>query len=87
MIDDAQTDQDRLFAEACDLLGDRITMAHAKDRDAVGAVVPAGAGIIDFDSFFAALDRIGFAGPVVTHGLAASDAAAVARFLSTKIRA
>jgi sugar phosphate isomerase/epimerase len=85
--DEGRDSQHRLFAEACDLLGDRITMAHAKDRDVVGAVVPAGAGIIDFDSFFAALHRIGFAGPVVTHGLAASDAAAVARFLSTQIRA
>jgi sugar phosphate isomerase/epimerase len=85
MVDDAQTDQDRLFAEACDLLGGRITMAHAKDRDAKGAVVPAGSGIIDFGAFFAALDGIGFAGPVVTHGLAAADAAAVARFLRSKI--
>jgi sugar phosphate isomerase/epimerase len=78
--------QDSLYAEACDRLGDRIAMAHAKDRDAQGAVVPAGTGIIDFDAFFAALDRIGFAGPVVTHGLAAADAPSVARFLKSKIR-
>ncbi len=79
--------QDRIFGEACDLLGGRIALAHAKDRDAAGAVVPAGAGIIDFDSFFGHLDRIGFAGPVVTHGLAAADAASVARFLKAKIGA
>ncbi len=85
MIDDAQADQHRLFAGACDRLGDRIALAHAKDRDAQGAVVPAGTGIIDFDAFFAALGRIGFAGPVVTHGLAAADAPAVARFLRSKI--
>jgi sugar phosphate isomerase/epimerase len=85
MVEDADTDQPRLFAEASDLLGDRIAMAHAKDRDAAGTVVPAGTGIIDFDSFFAALARVGFAGPVVTHGLAAEDAAAVARFLRAKI--
>jgi sugar phosphate isomerase/epimerase len=85
MVDDARTDQDRLFAAACDRLGDRIALAHAKDRDAAGAVVPAGAGIIDFDAFFTALDRIGFAGPVVTHGLTAADAPSVARFLRTKI--
>jgi sugar phosphate isomerase/epimerase len=77
--------QDRLYAEAVDALGDRIAMAHAKDRDAQGAVVPAGTGIIDFDAFFAHLGRGGFAGPVVTHGLAASDAASVAQFLRGKI--
>ena len=85
MVEDTATDQPRLFAEAADLLVGRIVMAHAKDRDAAGAVVPAGTGIIDFGAFFAALARVGFAGPVVTHGLAAADAAAVARFLSQKI--
>ena len=77
--------QDRLYAEACDLLAGRIAMAHAKDRDAAGAVVAAGTGIVDFDAFFAHLGRVGFAGPVVTHGLAASDAAPVAHFLRSKI--
>ena len=85
MVEDAGTDQPRLFAEACDRLGDRIVMAHAKDRDAAGAVVPAGVGIIDFDAFFAQLARVGFTGPVVTHGLAAADAAEVARFLRQRI--
>ncbi len=82
MIEGAESDQHRLYAEACDLLGPRIAMAHAKDRDAQGAVVPAGGGIIDFPVFFAALARAGFSGPVVTHGLEAEDAAPVARFLS-----
>ncbi|WP_419759982.1 sugar phosphate isomerase/epimerase family protein [Acidisoma sp.] len=81
MVEAADTDQPRLYAEACDLLGDRIVMAHAKDRDATGAVVPAGRGMIDFGAFFAQLARVGFVGPVVTHGLAATEAAPVARFL------
>jgi sugar phosphate isomerase/epimerase len=81
MIEAADSDQHRLYAEACDLLGGRIAMAHAKDRDTQGAVVPAGQGIIDFPVFFAALARAGFGGPVVTHGLEAHDAAPVARFL------
>jgi sugar phosphate isomerase/epimerase len=84
-MENAATDQPHLFAEAADLLGDRIGMAHAKDRDAAGAVVPAGSGIVDFDAFFGELARVGFAGPVVTHGLAAADAAAVARFLRQKL--
>jgi sugar phosphate isomerase/epimerase len=94
LIDDAAVEprpggtrrvQQAVFAEACDLLADRIAMAHAKDRDAAGEVVAAGTGIIDFDAFFAHLAQAGFAGPVVTHGLAAADAASVARFLRGKI--
>jgi sugar phosphate isomerase/epimerase len=85
MVEGKDSGQPHLFAEACDLLGDRIAMAHAKDRDAAGTVVPAGTGIIDFDAFFAALARAGFTGPVVTHGLSAADAPAAARFLRTKI--
>jgi sugar phosphate isomerase/epimerase len=85
MVEHADTDQRLLYAEAADLLGDRIAMAHAKDRDAAGAVVPAGTGIIDFDAFLAELARVGFRGPVVTHGLAATDAVAVARFLRQKL--
>jgi sugar phosphate isomerase/epimerase len=85
MVEHADSDQRLLYAEAADLLGDRIAMAHAKDRDAAGAVVPAGTGIIDFDAFFAELARVGFRGPVVTHGLAATDAVAVARFLRQKL--
>jgi sugar phosphate isomerase/epimerase len=81
MIEAAESDQHRLYTEACDLLGPRIALAHAKDRDAQGAVVPAGQGIIDFPVFFAALTRAGFSGPVVTHGLEAGDATPVARFL------
>jgi sugar phosphate isomerase/epimerase len=85
MVEGKDSDQPHLFAEAADLLAGRIAMAHAKDRDAAGAVVPAGSGIVDFDTFFAKLARTGFAGPVVTHGLAASDAPAVARFLRQKL--
>jgi sugar phosphate isomerase/epimerase len=84
MVETLETDQPRLFAEAADLLAGRIAMAHAKDRDTAGTVVPAGAGMIDFDAFFAELARVGFGGPVVTHGLDASDAAEVARFLRQK---
>lgn len=81
MFEAADTDQDRLYADAVDLLAGRFALAHAKDRDAEGVVVPPGAGIIDFRSFFAHLARAGFTGPIVTHGLAAADAAPAAQFL------
>lgn len=69
------------IAEAVDLLADSIAMAHAKDRDAAGAPVAPGQGIVEFAAFFGALQRIGFAGPVVAHGFAAADASAVRAFL------
>ncbi|MCB8882418.1 sugar phosphate isomerase/epimerase [Acidisoma cellulosilytica] len=78
-----QTDQDWIFAEAMELLGDCIAIVHAKDRDADGSIVAAGEGIIDFPLFFQHLRATGFAGPVITHGLAAEDAPRVATFLRT----
>ncbi len=71
-----------LVTEAVALLGDRIALAHAKDRHADGSVATAGDGVIDFPHFIAALRRAGFDGPLVTHGLAAADAARVAEFLA-----
>lgn len=78
----ANADQDRIFETAADFLHERIALAHAKDRDAAGEVVPPGQGLIDFPRFFAHLNRVGFSGPVITHGLAAADAPQVARFLT-----
>ena len=75
-----------LVDQAIDLLADRIIMAHAKDRNAAGGFATPGKGVIDFDHFLASLHRAGFAGPVVTHGLHADEAADVAAFLRAKLR-
>jgi sugar phosphate isomerase/epimerase len=71
----------RLVDEAVDLLGGRIAMAHAKDRHADGRFATAGKGVIDFSHFLHALRGAGFDGDLVTHGLAADEAAGVAAFL------
>ena len=71
----------RLVDEAVDLLGGRIAMAHAKDRHADGRFATAGTGVIDFAHFLHALRGVGFDGDLVTHGLAADEAAGVAAFL------
>jgi sugar phosphate isomerase/epimerase len=63
------------------MLAGRITMAHAKDRAEDGRFVAAGTGVIDFRHFVATLKSNGFKGPLVTHGLAADEAPAVAAFL------
>ena len=71
----------RLVAGAVDLLGDRIAMAHAKDRDAQGGFAAVGQGVIDFRHFAGCLRAAGFDGPLVTHGLNENQAAAVANLL------
>ena len=71
----------RIIAEAVDLLGDRISMAHAKDRHADGSFATAGKGVVDFPDFISRLKGIGFDGALVTHGLTAQEAPGVAEFL------
>jgi sugar phosphate isomerase/epimerase len=76
-----------IVAAAIDLVGDRIAMAHAKDRRADGEFVAAGEGVVDFADFVSRLRRAGFAGALVTHGLSAEQAPGVAAFLSGIIAA
>jgi len=70
-----------LIEAAVDALAERIALAHAKDRSADGGFAAAGDGVVDFEDFFRTLARAGFDGPVVTHGLAETDAARVGVFL------
>ncbi len=79
------SDRDRIIAGAVDLLADRIVMAHAKDRDAKGGFVAAGQGVVNFPAFLNRLSQAGFAGDLVTHGLTADQAPAVAGCLSPLI--
>ena len=76
-----------IIAQAVDFLGDRIVMAHAKDRRATGEFTAAGSGVIDFPHFVRCLRSAGFDGPLVTHGLSEQEAPAVATFLSGVIAA
>jgi sugar phosphate isomerase/epimerase len=82
LFETASADEARtIIARAADLLGDRIVMAHAKDRRANGSFAAAGAGIIDFGHFVRILRHAGFDGPLVTHGLSEAEAPGVADFL------
>lgn len=74
-----------LVEAAADQLHGHIVMAHAKDCTLDGKVVAAGLGAVDFGHFVRVLHAVGFDGPLVTHGLAAAEAASVARFLRTVI--
>jgi sugar phosphate isomerase/epimerase len=76
----------KVIEEAVGLLARDIVMAHAKDRTATGDFTTAGKGVIDFAHFILCLQEAGFDGPLITHGLAAEDAAGVAKFLTSLIK-
>lgn len=79
--------QRRIISESVDLLADRITIAHAKDRAPDGSFTTAGQGVLDYGHYLHELIGIEFSGPVVAHGLAASEASTVARFLAELLHA
>ncbi len=79
-------EQRDIVSAAVDLLGDRIAMTHAKDRTADGAFTTAGQGVLDYPHYLDRLKRAGFDGALVTHGLAATEAAGVAAFLRKACR-
>jgi sugar phosphate isomerase/epimerase len=75
------SEQHHLISSAIDQLGDRIAMAHAKDRAADGAFVAAGKGVVDYPYYLSRLAAARFIGPLVTHGLLAEEASDAAVFL------
>lgn len=74
-------EQRTIVASAIDLLGDRIVMAHAKDRAPDGRFATAGKGVLDYAFYLRKLAEIGFDGSLIAHGLAAQEALGVAEFL------
>ena len=60
--------QATIVAEAVDLLGPDVVLAHAKDIDASGKVVAPGRGAIDLPAFVIALAQAGFDGALIAHG-------------------
>jgi sugar phosphate isomerase/epimerase len=77
----------RIIAEAIDALGDRIIMAHAKDRMADGRFATAGKGVLDYPDYLRRLKGAGFDGPLVAHGLSETEAPETARFLEFEMAA
>ncbi len=82
LIKAASVSEDRVIVEeACQLLGDQVVLAHAKDRDSNGKVCPAGKGAVDFAHFLRCLQEVGFPGPLIAHGIEESQAAPTAHYL------
>lgn len=74
-----------LINHGLEVLAGMIGMAHAKDRTADGGFITAGQGVLDYPFFLEKLRATGFDGPLVTHGLAADEAAGVATFLREQL--
>ncbi|HEY5363939.1 MAG TPA: sugar phosphate isomerase/epimerase family protein [Aestuariivirga sp.] len=78
---DGLSRQHEIMAEAFDLLGTDVVLAHAKDIDASGHVVPPGQGAVDLKAFAALLKRAEFSGAFITHGFEEKDAKAAGVYL------
>jgi sugar phosphate isomerase/epimerase len=76
-----------MLDEAFDLLGDDIVHAHAKDLDHDGEAgkLAAGTGVLDYEYYMNLLDKIGFDGPMVLHGLVESQVAMCRDFVLGKM--
>ena len=76
-----------ILAEAFDLLGGDIALAHAKELGAdghAGGLVP-GAGVLDWDRYLSLLRSVKFVGPLIMHGFEERNVAASVQFLREKL--
>ena len=76
-----------IWAEAFDLLGEHIALAHAKDMTSDGQFVAAGRGSLQFDLFIKLLQKVNFTGPLILHGLTETEVDASVRFLRERLSA
>ena len=76
-----------ILDEAFELLGEDIALAHAKDlnRDGHAGNLAAGTGLLDYDQYIGLLNKIGYEGAVVLHGLTEEQVPFCVNFLQEKI--
>jgi len=80
------TNMQTVLQEAFDLLGPDIALVHAKEIPKHGTTSgeAAGAGQLDWDSYFRGMRSIGYDGPIVIHNLAPSQVDESVRFIKSK---
>jgi len=80
---------DEVLEEAFDLLGGDLVLAHAKELAADGATgtLAPGDGVLDWDRYLFLLKSSGYAGPVILHGFAESEAMRSVTFLRERLEA
>ena len=76
-------DMDKVLQEAFDILGKEIALAHAKDFSFDGGMefVAAGEGCLDFRYYVALLNRTGYQGAFLMHGLSEEQVPKSKKFL------
>jgi len=73
--------------ETCDLLGNDIVLAHAKDlsQDGEAGHDAAGTGLLDYDYYLALLQSAGYTGPLILHSLSEAQVDDSVAFLRGKL--
>ena len=76
-----------ILDEAFALIGKDIVLAHAKDldRDGDAGHLPAGQGKLDYDRYLSLLRTYRLQGPLLLHGLSATQVPGCVAFLREKI--
>jgi sugar phosphate isomerase/epimerase len=73
--------QQGVFAEAFELLGHEVVLAHAKDINEQGEFVAAGKGVLNYNIFVHHLRQINYRGAVVLHSLSEAEVPGCVGFL------
>jgi sugar phosphate isomerase/epimerase len=73
--------QEKVFAEAFELLGNDIVLAHAKDINEQDTFVAAGKGAVNYEIFMQHLKQIDFQGAIVLHSLSEVEVTGCVDFL------
>ncbi|HLK56212.1 MAG TPA: sugar phosphate isomerase/epimerase family protein, partial [Chthonomonadaceae bacterium] len=78
-----------ILEEAVDLLGQDIVIAHAKDlsHDGEAGQEAAGTGLLDYPLYLSLLQRAGFTGPLILHGLIEAQTSEAVAFLRRTLAA
>jgi sugar phosphate isomerase/epimerase len=76
-----------IIADAFELLGGDLILAHAKDLSADGRAgqEAAGTGLLDYDVYLGLLRQYDFRGPLILHSLTEAQVDASRRFLRQKL--
>jgi sugar phosphate isomerase/epimerase len=81
LASDRERPIDTVLAEASELLGAELAIAHGKDLTAEGTPCAPGQGIVPWDRFLALLDDSGFEGPIILHGFDEHDVAPTVAYM------
>jgi sugar phosphate isomerase/epimerase len=73
--------QHQVIAQAAQLLGGSLLLAHIKDIDPSGRVTVAGRGAVNLPAYVAALRSVAYDGALIAHGFSQESAGEVAKVL------